>query len=71
MKQQRRREIVTLVVVFVGVLLVSALAVYFVGNRGQAPEYTQVQQQDKGNENPVRGHRRRRRLARMKAFSTS
>ena len=44
MKQQRRREIVTLVVVFVGVLLVSALAVYFVGNRGQTPQYTQVQQ---------------------------
>lgn len=44
MKQQRRREIVTLVVVFVGVLLVSALVVYFIGNRGQTPEYTQVQQ---------------------------
>jgi uncharacterized membrane protein YhiD involved in acid resistance len=44
MKQQRRREILTLVVVFVGVLLVSALAVYFIGNRGQSTEYTQVQQ---------------------------
>src|SRR5262249_31255867 len=44
MKQQKRREIVTLVVVFVGVLLVSALAVYFVGNRSPQPEYTQVQQ---------------------------
>lgn len=44
MKQQRRREIVTLVVVFVGVLLISALVVYFIGNRGQTPEYTQVQQ---------------------------
>jgi len=44
MKSQRRREIVTLVIVFVGVLLVSALAVYFIGNRGAKPEYTQVQQ---------------------------
>ena len=44
MKPQRKREIVTLVVVFVGVLLVSALAVYFIGNRGKTPEYTQVQQ---------------------------
>jgi uncharacterized membrane protein YhiD involved in acid resistance len=44
MKQQRRREIVTLIVVFVGVLLVSAVAVYFLGNRASTPEYTQVQQ---------------------------
>lgn len=44
MKQNRKREIVTLVVVFVGVLLVSALAVYFIGGRNTTPEYTQVQQ---------------------------
>ena len=31
MKSQRRKEVVTLVVVFTGVLLVSALAVYFLG----------------------------------------
>lgn len=44
MKQNRKREIVTLIVVFLGVLLVSALAVYFIGGRNTAPEYTQVQQ---------------------------
>jgi len=44
MKQNRKREIVTLVVVFLGVLLVSALAVYFIGGRNATPEYTQVQQ---------------------------
>jgi uncharacterized membrane protein YhiD involved in acid resistance len=44
MKQNRKREIVTLVVVFLGVLLVSALAVYFIGGRNTAPDYTQVQQ---------------------------
>ena len=45
MKPNRRREITTLVVVFVGVLFVSALAVYFIGGRGTTPEYTQFQQQ--------------------------
>src|ERR1043165_2549975 len=45
MKPNRRREITTLVVVFFGVLFVSALAVYFIGGRGTTPEYTQVQQQ--------------------------
>lgn len=45
MKPQRRREVVTLIVVFVGVLLISALAVYFIGgNRGPSSEYTQVEQ---------------------------
>jgi uncharacterized membrane protein YhiD involved in acid resistance len=44
MKQQRRREFVTLIVVFTGVLLVSALAVYLIGNKGRTSEYTQVQQ---------------------------
>lgn len=44
MKPQRRREIVTLIVVFTGVLFISALAVYFIGNRGTSREYTQVQQ---------------------------
>lgn len=44
MKQQRRREIVTLIVVFTGVLSISALAVYLLGNRGRTSEYTQVQQ---------------------------
>src|SRR5690242_18402238 len=43
MKQNRKREIVTLAVVCLGVLLVSALAVYFIGN-SRTPEYTQVQQ---------------------------
>jgi uncharacterized membrane protein YhiD involved in acid resistance len=44
MKQQRRREIVTLIVVFSGVLLISAAAVYFLGTRGSRPEYTQVEE---------------------------
>ena len=44
MKPQRRREIVTLIAVFTGVLLVSALAVYFIGNRGTRSEFTQVEQ---------------------------
>ena len=43
MKPQRKKEVLTLVIVFVGVLVISALAVYFVGNKG-TPEYTQVQQ---------------------------
>ena len=39
MKSQRRKEVVTLVVVFTGVLLVSALAVYFLGGgRRVTPE---------------------------------
>ena len=38
----RRRELVTLAVVFAGVLLISALAVYLVGGR-RAPSGTQVQ----------------------------
>src|SRR5215213_5749158 len=42
MKQQRKREVVTLVVVFTGVLLVSALAVYYIGNRRTG--YTPVEQ---------------------------
>ena len=44
MKPQRRREITTLIVVFTGVLLISALAVYFIGNRGTRSEFTQVEQ---------------------------
>lgn len=44
MRQQRKREIVTLIVVFTGVLLVSALAVYFIGNRGTGSEVAQVEQ---------------------------
>lgn len=45
MKPQRKKEVTTLIIVFVGVLLVSALAVYFIsGNRGTTPEYTQVEQ---------------------------
>jgi uncharacterized membrane protein YhiD involved in acid resistance len=44
MKPQRRREVITLVIVFTGVLLISALAVYFIGNRGRTDEYTQVGQ---------------------------
>jgi len=55
MKPNRKREIVTLVIVFLGVLLVSALAVYFIGNRSTTPEYTQVQQPgDVGREPGVR-----------------
>lgn len=45
MKPQRRKEVTTLIVVFLGVLLISALAVYFIGGyRGPSSEYTQVQQ---------------------------
>ena len=53
MKQNRKREIATLVVVFLGVLLVSALAVYFISNRGTGPEYTQVQQPGQVGREPV------------------
>jgi len=53
MKQNRRREITTLVVVFVGVLLVSALAVYLIGGRGTTPEYTQVQQPGQTEREPL------------------
>lgn len=44
MKQQRKREIVTLIVVFTGVLLVTALAVYLIGNRGTSSDSAQVAQ---------------------------
>lgn len=44
MKPQRRREIVTLIVVFAGVLLVSALAVYLIGNRGTSSDSALVAQ---------------------------
>ena len=44
MKQQRKREITTLIIVFTGVLLVSALAVYLIGNRGPSSEFAQVEQ---------------------------
>jgi uncharacterized membrane protein YhiD involved in acid resistance len=41
MRNQRRKEILTLVVVFTGVLLLSALVVYFLGgNRGTTPSRT-------------------------------
>jgi uncharacterized membrane protein YhiD involved in acid resistance len=53
MKPQRRREIVTLIVVFTGVLLVSALAVYFIGNRRTAPDYTQVEQPGEVGREPL------------------
>jgi len=53
MKQNRRREIITLVVVFVGVLLVSGLAVYLISGRGTAAEYTQVQQPGEGQREPL------------------
>jgi uncharacterized membrane protein YhiD involved in acid resistance len=39
----KRKEVTTLVVVFTGVLLVSALAVYFIGRR-TTPDYTPVQE---------------------------
>jgi uncharacterized membrane protein YhiD involved in acid resistance len=53
MKQNRRREIATLVVVFVGVLLVSALSVYLIGGRGTGLEYTQVQQPGQAEREPL------------------
>ena len=53
MTSQRRREIITLVVVFTGVLLVSALAVYFIGSRGSTPEYTQVQEPGRTEREPL------------------
>ena len=53
MKQNRKREITTLVIVFVGVLLLSALAVYFISDRGAGPEYTQVQQPGQVEREPV------------------
>ena len=53
MKPQRRREVITLVVVFTGVLLVSALAVYFIGNRGTTPEYRQVEQPGAADREPL------------------
>jgi uncharacterized membrane protein YhiD involved in acid resistance len=53
MNPQRKREIVTLVVVFTGVLLVSALAVYLIGNRGTTPEYTQVQEPGRTDREPL------------------
>jgi Domain of unknown function (DUF4956) len=53
MNPQRKREIVTLVVVFTGVLLVSAFAVYLIGNRGTTPEYTQVQEPGRTDREPL------------------
>ena len=45
MKSQRRKEVVTLVVVFTGVLLVSALAVYFLGGGRRVTSETIQQDQ--------------------------
>ena len=53
MNPQRKREIVTLVVVFTGVLLVSAFAVYLIVNRGTTPEYTQVQEPGRTDREPL------------------
>ena len=53
MKPQRRKEVLTLIIVFVGVLLVSALAVYFIGNRGTSREFTQVEQPSAAEREPV------------------
>ena len=53
MKQNRKREIVTLVVVFLGVLLVSALAVYFIGGRNATPAYTEVHQPGQVEREPL------------------
>ena len=53
MKPQRKKEVLTLVIVFLGVLLVSALAVYFIGNRNTAPEYTQVEQPGAAEREPL------------------
>ncbi len=44
MKPQRKREIVTLIIVFTGVLLMSGIVVYLIGNRGTSSEFTQVEQ---------------------------
>jgi uncharacterized membrane protein YhiD involved in acid resistance len=54
MKPQRKREIVTLIVVFFGVLLVSAIVVYLVANRGTSSEFTQVEQPGQAGQ-PGRG----------------
>src|SRR5436190_12050858 len=40
----RRKEIITLIVVFVGVLLISALAVYLIGNNQRPAPVTQTEQ---------------------------
>jgi len=53
MKPQRRKEVLTLIVVFVGVLLVSALAVYLIGNRGTTSDYAQVQQPGQTEREPL------------------
>ncbi len=53
MKPQRKKEVVTLIVVFVGVLLVSALAVYFIGKGGTTREYTQVEQPGTAEREPL------------------
>lgn len=53
MKPPRRTEVLTLVVVFVGVLMITALAVYFIGNRGTTPEYTQVEQPRAAEREPL------------------
>ena len=44
MKQKRKREILTLIIVFTGVLFFSAIVVYLIGNRGTSSEFTQVEQ---------------------------
>lgn len=53
MKPQRRKEVFTLILVFVGVLLVSALAVYFISNRGTTREFTQVEQPGAAEREPL------------------
>jgi uncharacterized membrane protein YhiD involved in acid resistance len=44
MKPQRKREIVTLIIVFTGVLVMSGIVVYLIGNRGTSSQFTQVEQ---------------------------
>ena len=54
MKPQRKREIVTLVIVFTGVLLMSGIVVYLIGNRGTSSQFTQVEQPGQAGQ-PGRG----------------
>jgi len=44
MKPNKKREVVTLIIVFVGVLVVSALAVYLIGNNQRPSPVTQTDQ---------------------------
>ena len=53
MKPKRRQEFVTLIVVFIGVLAVSAVAAYFISNRTTTSDYAQVQQPGQADREPL------------------